>query len=181
MPVPNPTWQDPGGWAGARVSLRARFFAVVPAEEVVGPRGRLVEGPVPGADILPLERLLLPVRLESLIGPHEDAPPPSRKDLAPALSRPTALAVEEELGTLGLGTEEGDLGQGAVPAAPAAGAGKLDPVLQLRKRRLEECAVDLPEKGAPEAVERGMGGKGEAMKKPHDPVAEVFCRPAPRG
>jgi hypothetical protein len=47
------------------------------------------------------------------------------------------LAIEEILGTLGLGAQESDFEKRTIPAAAAAGADKLDPVLQFRQGTIE--------------------------------------------
>ena len=110
---------------------------VIAADEVVGPGGGLIEGPVPRRQALLFERFFFMVRFEPVVGPDVDAPSLSREDFAPSFPGAPALSVEKEFGTPGLRAEKGHLRQGAIAAAAAPGGEKLHPVFQLGEKSFE--------------------------------------------
>ncbi len=100
-------------WSPARLSVSFTpnyelitpnlFLSVmVAAEEVVGPGGGLVQGPVPGRRVAFPEGFFFAIGFEPVVGADVDAFSFPRKDLAPAFHGTSALSVEEILGALRL-------------------------------------------------------------------------------
>jgi len=119
---------------------------MVTAEEVVGPGGDLIERPVSRRGVTFLQRFFFPIGLKPIVSLHINALLLSEEDLTPSFHGASALAIEEILGALRLGTQKGYLQKGAISASAAPGADEFNPVFQFCDRTLEPCAIDLPEK-----------------------------------
>ena len=140
---------------------------MVAAEEVVGPGGGLVQGPVPGRCVPFSKGFLFAIGFKPVISADVDALPFPRKDLAPPFNGTSALPIKEIFGTLGVGAQESDFEKRTVPAAAAAGGDKLNPVLQFRDRALEPGAIDFLKEPSHWFKKRGFWSEGQVMKKSH--------------
>jgi hypothetical protein len=80
----------------------------------------LIESPVARWGVTSLQGIFFAIEFEPIVGTDVNALSFPREYLAPPFHRPSALAIEEILRALRLGTEKGDLQKGAVPAAAAA-------------------------------------------------------------
>jgi hypothetical protein len=151
---------------------------MVTAEEIVGPRGNLIQCPVTRRNIILSKEFLCSIRSETIISAYVNALLFPRKDFTPSFHRSSTLAVEEVLGALGLGAEKSHLQKRTVTAAPATGTDELDPVFHLCNRAFESGPIDLPEEPSGGVIKRSLWRKGQTMEKPHDHVSDGLSRMA---
>ena len=154
---------------------------MVAAEEVVGPGGGLVQGPVPGRCVPFSKGFLFAIGFKPVISADVDALPFPRKDLAPPFNGTSALPIKEIFGTLGLGAQESDFEKRTVPAAAAAGGDELNPVFELCERTIERGTFDLFVEPAGGFEEESLWSEGHIMETFHYGITEALPVFAPLG